>query len=471
MGDVFEYIVDGTSGINPDDVAGSCIVAGVCSLGTVGKGYLLGKSSDLDGTLGAGPLVDRLRDIFSSGGQDTVLIAVPVTSATAGTIGDVTHTGTGAEVTVAGTVKAAGDVILEIVQGGGRNEGTYILTVDGGDNWDAEKTIPTDGVVSVGTTGVTITVPDVGDMVEGDTYSFTVTAPSPSISGVMTAIEQPLSLYDVEFVYVVGPSDSTDWAAMGAKADELWGAHRPVFFIGETRLPDSGEDLDTWTAAMVSEASGYAHRFVSICAAFGEVSDSGGKRLTRNWAGLMAGRIMSIPVMRAIGRVRDGGISQGSLPDDFTESMQQMLSKAGFVTAKHYAGLDSPYWGDANTLADSTSDYQYIEVLRTVFKAVRKARIAALNSIHDEAGDPLAEGGATGLRYLKANISSALNSMKAAVPKELADFIINIPDGQDIVNNGVAVEMQLIGIPIIRQIELYASYIYAGSTLDPRLDE
>jgi len=291
----------------------------------------------------------------------------------------------------------------------------------------------------------------------------------PSISAVLDAVEQPLDLFDVEFVYVVGPSDSTDWASVGAKADTMWNKHRPTFFLMETRLPYSTETMDDWTAVMLADRQGYAHRFVTVCAAWGEVADVTGKRITRNWAGLKAGRILSIPVMRATGRVRDGGISQGSLPESFTEAHQQQLEVNGFATAKHYAGLRSAYWGDAKTLADVTSDFQYIEVLRTVFKAVRKARIAALKSMYDEAGDPLMEGGASGLIFLKTQLENALNTMVASVPQELAAAIITIPPGQDIVNNGVAVEMELIGIPIIRSIKLFASYIYAGSSFDPRL--
>lgn len=470
MGDVLEYLVDGTSGLAPGGVEGSCIVAGVCSLGEVGKGYLLGKSSDLDGLLGVGPLVDRLRDVFATGGQNPIVIAVPVTAAIAGTISDVAHVGTGPEVTTSGTVLAAADVQIKIVKGGALNVGTYQLTVDGGDSWDITKTIPLDGIINIGSTGVIVTIPDTSDSVAGDTYSFQVIPPAASISAVMDAIEQPLSLYDVEFVYVTGPSDSADWAAMGVKADGMWNIHRPTFFLAETRLPTVGEDLNTWTAAMITEQDDFAHRFVSVCAAFGEVSDVTGKRITRNWAGLMAGRILAIPVMRATGRVRDAGISQGSLPEDFTEAMQQQLESNKYATAKHYAGLSSAYWGDAKTMAEITSDYQYIEVLRTVFKAVRKARIAALKSMYDEAGDPLMEGGGAGLNYLKANVEMALNTMKAAIPPELADYVVNIPDGQDIVNNGVAVEMDLIGIPIIRQIKLFARYIYAGSKFDPRLE-
>ncbi len=48
---------------------------------------------------------------------------------------------------------------------------------------------------------------------------------------------------------------------------------------------------------------------------------------------------------------------------------------------------------------------------------------------------------------------------------------MNIPAGQDITNNGVAVEVTLIGIPIIREIRLYNRYVYAGSRFDPRMEE
>lgn len=557
--DVLEYLVDGTSGLAPGGVEGSCIVTGVCSLGVVGQGYLLGKSSDLTALLGVGPLVDKLRDLFATGGQAPVVIAVPVaglpgsyvtpvvqvgdgpagstSGAVAGNadvvveivapgapgvatckisedggatfgaaapvpengqvaigatgitlvlaagdlvaadtysflvraqIGPITLVGTGPDITAAGEPKAAADVQMRILQAGLRNVGTYQLTLDGGDNWGAEKTIPVDGAIAVGTTGVTITFPAQAAVV-GDTYSFGILAPAPSISAVLDALEQPLSLYDVEFVLVAAPSDSVDWAAMGAKADTLWNAHRPTIFLAETRQPFDNESIDAWTAAMIADKQDFTHQFVAVCSAFGEVSDYTGLRLTRIWSGLLAGRLLSIPVMRAPGRVRDGAISQGGLPDLYTEAHQQQLEAAGYVTARRYAGLAGVYWGDERTMADVTSDYQYLTVLRVVFKAVRKARIAALKSMYDESGDPIQEGGAPGLNYLQTNIETALNTMVAAIPKEMAGHVVEIPPGQDIVNNGVGVEMTLIGIPIIRQIKLFASYAYAGGAFDPRL--
>ena len=74
MGDVLEYLVDGTSGLAPGGVEGSAIVVGACSKGQVGKGYLLGPSSDIEGLLGVGPLAERVRDMLNTGGQEPTQI-------------------------------------------------------------------------------------------------------------------------------------------------------------------------------------------------------------------------------------------------------------------------------------------------------------------------------------------------------------------------------------------------------------
>lgn len=560
--DVIEYLIDGTSGLAPGDVSGSAIVVGVCSTGTVGKAYLLGKRSDLTGLLGTGPLVDRLRDIFATGGQEPVVIAVPVEGLPGGYIGNVKHTGNGPDattsgvasantdavvqivvagqlgtatyklsldggdtwgnststpangqitlgesgtvltlaegahikddtyavtvrgpigpvkqigkgpaVTVTGTVKAASELVLLVTGAGGRNVGTYQLSEDGGDNWSSIYTLPVDGEIPVTSLGVTITIPE-EDLTLGTEYHCRLNAPVPSISAVMSALETPLALYDPEFVYIVGPSDAVDWAACGAKVDELWNLHRPTYIKTEFRLPYDDEDLSDWVAAWKVERATYSHRFVQSIVAFGEVSDSTGLSKLRNWGGLQCGRVLSIPVHRATGRVLDGAISQATLPDGWVENdIHEALENAGAVSAKMYAGLSGVYWGDSRTLAEPTSDYQYEEILRVVFKAVRLARIAALKSMYDEAGDPTQEGNASGLAYLKGNIENALDTMTKAVPKELIAYVIEIPSGQDIVNNGVAVEQTLIGVPIIRKIKLYSNYTYAGSNFDPRLKE
>lgn len=570
MGDVLEFLIDGTSGLAPGGVDGKALVAGVCSAGQVGKGYLIGKRTDLTSLLGVGPLVDRIRDILVTGGQEPVLVAVPVRGQSGGyfstpvctggngaaptmtvsgvpqknadivikvvtpgsvsgdgetatvqvsTDGGKTYAeaqpsatslpiGTGEDATgatvlfaetakleegsvyrfsvrtgigpvfrvgdaaspllaVSGTPLAGAELVVQIVKAGTCNEGTFQLSTDGGDNYGKIRTIPFDGSVTLIEIGLTLTFP-AGTYTGGTTYTCRILPPVPSIVDVMSALESPLKVHDVEFVHVVGPSDSVDWAAAAAKADELWNAHRPTYFKMEARLPYDGEDLNDFTAYLLAERQNMSARFVQVCVQFGEITDASGSRKIRNWAGLQSGRTMSIPVQRATGRVRDGNVVQGTLPEGW-DAVQSTLEAAGYVTAKKYAGLNGVYWGDSRTLADSTSDFQYEEVLRVVFKAIRKLRIAALKSMYDEAGDPVLAENASGLAYLKAQLENALTTMTAAVPPELIGYVIELPPAQDIVNNGVAVEHTLIGVPIIRKIKLYAQFTYAGSQFDPRV--
>lgn len=565
MGDVLHYLIDGTSGIVSGGVDGKAIVAGVCSAGKVGKAYLVGKRTDLGSMLGSGPLVERVRDMLITGGQEPYIVAVPVQGQPGSYISGLSMTGAAVPATVSGypsinadvvvrvatggnigtatleistdggktfaaavlaavqnTVSAGGvptgatlvfdagaklvqgsvyaftvrcavgpvykigdagspmptiteqasgvlagaELVVQIVKGGDRNVGTYRLSSDGGDNYGQARTIPVNGVVELDGFGVKLDFP-AGSYTAGTTYTCRLLPPTPSIVDVLDALESPLAIYDVEFVRVVGPSDSVDWAAAEAKAEDLWNRQRPTYFKLETRLPYDGEDLNDYAAALLVERQGFAGRFVTVCAQFGEIVDTTGATRLRNAADLQAGRVTSIPVQRATGRVKDGPISQLTLPEGW-EAVQPTLEDAGYQTAKKYAGLEGAYWGDSRTMAEDTSDMQYEEVLRTVFKAVRLTRKAALMSMYDEAGDPLRPDSESGLAYLKSNLENALDVMVGA--KELAAYVVEIPSGQDIVNNGVSVEITLIGIPIIREIKLYNRYTYAGSNFDPRVE-
>lgn len=563
MGDVFHYLIDGTSGIVTGGVDGKALVAGVCSKGQVGKGYMIGQRTDLEALLGVGPLVDRVRDMLVTGGQNPYLVAVPVkgqpcgyisalsqhgdgspatlsgypaqnadvlvrvstagalgtaelevsldggktyaepvTSATQNVLGDTGVTlifASDAELEVGtsyacsvrcpvgpvyrtgdadspmvevgeasgGAVLAGAELVVQIVRGGTLNEGTFRLSTDGGDSFERTRTIPVDGKYRLPGFGVVLTFP-AGTYAAGTTYTCRLLPPAPSIVDVLDALESPLAIHDVEFVYIVGESDSVDWLAAQAKAEELWGQQRPTYFKMETRLPYDHEDMSDFAAWLLSERQGIAARFVTVCPQWGEVVDTTGQARLRNAAGLQAGRVMAIPVQRAAGRVKDGPVSQLALPDGW-EAIQPALEDAGFITARQYAGMDGTYWAGSRTLADETSDYRWEEPLRTVFRAVRLTRVAALKSLNDELGDPMRVNSQGGLAYLKANLENALDVMVGA--GELAAYRIDIPVGQDIVNNGVQVEATLIGIPIIREIHLFNKYVYAGSKFDPRMTD
>ncbi len=69
-----------------------------------------------------------------------------------------------------------------------------------------------DGLHELADYGVKLTFPE-GEFVAGTTYTCRLLPPAPSIVDVLDALESPLALYDVEFVHIVGPSDSVDWMA------------------------------------------------------------------------------------------------------------------------------------------------------------------------------------------------------------------------------------------------------------------
>ena len=316
--------------------------------------------------------------------------------------------------------------------------------------------------MTIGSTGAIITFTDAvsepeNSFVVGDTYAFKTTAPIASLTNIMAAIDYPLSIYDVEFVYVVGASDSTDWATFGAKAEELWNDHRPTFFICEAALPGAEDTIDDWVADLVADADDFAHSRVVVNAAFGKISMSDGHLLQRNTGGMLTGLICNIPVMRSVGNVQNCSISNVVLPDLYTNAHAKALDDAGYCTLRTYAGLSALFYSNGRTQADVISDYQFIEVLRTVFKAVRLSRIAALKSMQLEA----TEGQ---LAKCKADVEAALDTMVKAIPKELDHHIVTIPPNQDIVNNGLAVEEELYGIPIIRNIKLFFMYKYNNPT-------
>ena len=180
MNDVIEYLIDGSSGLAPGSVSGTALVAGVCSAGTVGKGYLLGKSSDLNALLGVGPLVDRLRDLFATGGQEPIVIAVPVPGLPGGYIGAVKHTSAGAEpgpeASASGIGAGNADAVLEIVTSGQLGTATYKLSLDGGATWENATATPANGQVTLGASGAILTLAE-GAHVSGDRYAVIVRGP------------------------------------------------------------------------------------------------------------------------------------------------------------------------------------------------------------------------------------------------------------------------------------------------------
>lgn len=459
-GDVYETIIDGTSGIsaNASPVA---IFAGTCSNGTVGKKYIIGKSSDLSGLLGQGNLVDKIRDFFQIAPNDAVIVAIPTATDVAGTISEIVLTGTGAAgKTAAGTPKCDANIIIKIITGGALNAATCKYSIDGGDNWSEEETIPTSGILVIGDTGVTVTFtnadPESGSFVAGDQYSFTIKSATSTLTALMSGLNAGLETYTPRFCFIAQGCDTTARAALGARADELFEDHRPTYFVCEANRISS-EDIDTYVSRLVTEKASCTHRFVIVCASYGEIIQTDGYVPERSHSGILAGTIAKARVNQSIGEVASFPISFAKLPENWTEAHSQTLCNAGYVVLRKYAGLSSYFWARGRTIADASSDYQFIEVVDTVFKAIRLCRAEALKALQKGVEDNVA------LKAIKEDIEGALAVMTKAKPKQLSDETsVIMPDNQDITNNGLAFELDLKGIPIIGSIHLYFRFSYAN---------
>ncbi len=495
MSDVFEYIVDGTSGLS-GGTTGSVLVAGTCTLGVLGKSYICGNRTDIRTMLGTGTLVDRLEDIFAQGGANPIVIAVPIgdkpeldkdgnvipkTPVDIEVIKDAKNIST-LVVSATGTMTVDASVVIKITESGILNKGRFQYSLNGGKTFSADITLPVESDFILEDTGVTIKFPvavmsDVNnpDLTKlynkGDSYSMNLVAPLVTVDQIGNYLLDALELHDVEFVYIAGASNSTVWSYLQVLADAQFKSHRPTYFKAEAAMPTKGEICNDWAVSLVEAGKLMSARFVQVTASYGYITTARGSVKLSNIAGLEAGRTMAIPVSRATGRVRDGAIAGLSVPDEYTPSIQTVLEGAGFLTVKSYAGLNGLYFGESKTFAPATSDYRYQNIIRVVFKGLRLARVASLASMYDELGDPTIPADMTGAIALKAQISNSLDSMKDAKPKELVDYQIVIPEGQDFVANGVAIEMTFIGIPIINKIKIFANYTFAGSSFDPRLKD
>jgi len=161
-------------------------------------------------------------------------------------------------------------------------------------------------------------------------------------------------------------------------------------------------------------------------------------------------------VNQSIGATNYFAIYNCELPLNWTNANSRALDESRFITLRTYAGLQNLFWSNGRTMASDKSDYRFMEIVRTVFKAIRLARRASLPYIQ-------AEGDESGLQNLLAEVRNSIDEMVSTTPKELDNYEVEMPSGQDVVNNGVRLDISLFGIPIIRKILLNFMFRYNKS--------
>lgn len=106
--------------------------------------------------------------------------------------------------------------------------------------------------------------------------------------------------------------------------------------------------------------------------------------------GLLAGRLVAIPVQRNIGRVRDGALVNveemfiGGKPVEGSADQVSDLNDKGYLTFRTHIGKTGYYFVDDWMACDTTDDYAHIALRRVIDKAYRIAYVSLLNYLNDE---------------------------------------------------------------------------------------
>ena len=438
------------------------LVVGTCTSGDIGKVVIVGQDTNLEEKFGFGNLVDKLGDLFNHAGSNAGALVVRVNASIAGVIGTVKETkkGTGT-VTISGDPLINASIIVKITKDGTLNTAECKYSIDNGDNFSGVLLIPIDGAIVIENTGITFIFN--GDFKKDDTFELYIKGQSASITSIMEAIKEPLEVYDVPLVFITEPTNSIDWVGLDLKGRELFNKHRPTFFLCSTRIPAENEQLDDWINEMVADTDGFASDNVAVCCGYGYIMDRKGIKKERDISGIVAGFICNSDVNQSIAEVNQFPISALFLPEGFNSAHSTVLENARYITIKTYAGLNSRFIVEGRTMAESTSDYKVLETLRTVYQAIRLSRAKALTYIKSRVF-PVNGDVRPHLEMIKAEITQYVkNNMVYVIPALLTNVVLELPEGQDINNQGLVFFIHLEGVPIIRQIKIYMDIAYPKS--------
>ncbi|WP_027179785.1 DUF2586 domain-containing protein [Maridesulfovibrio bastinii] len=198
------------------------------------------------------------------------------------------------------------------------------------------------------------------------------------------AVDYCMEQAAVEAVVLTDPViGSTEVDDMQAKAESIMSRYmRPIFFIGNTRKIDlETESWSDFSAAIKPLISGVAADQVSIVPCL--------------WGfdlGTYAGRLCnsSVTVADSPMRVATGPLvgewSTKPMDKDGREidmSILEDLDSARFSVPQWYPDYPGMYWGDGNMLDVPAGDYQCVENLRVVQKAMRRVYVLAVARIAD----------------------------------------------------------------------------------------
>lgn len=411
------------------------------------------EAAQIKNRLGLSPLADAVMDSVQFGAARTYCL--PVSATTAGELGNVSKTGDGGgEMTVDGSPTNAFSVIVKITAQGGLNSAAFVVSIDGGNTYTDELTVPVTGDYELEGTGLKLKFAEATEEAQkpssflvNDTFSFKTTAPTMTNGDVLAAIEK-LKNYaeEYEFIHIVGESDLPLWQAVSEAQVQLRDVyHKPVFVVFEAARPaplqggdvsptaDGEGDLTDWALEMEAKKKKVKNYDVQVVTAWGRLVKLDGTTQIVNLAGVVCGLYAKAAVQTSIGKTRtEAGFGipktklEELLPAELDNSIIEILDKAGYLTFREYDGLDDFFVYHTKMMSPDGSDYRYAEDVRVKNKIIREVRKEGLLLLNDDIDLEDVQGELeTRAKFMFAPLQRMIDN------KEISSAQITVPEGQE----------------------------------------
>lgn len=369
----------------------------------------------------------------------------------------------GGSITVAAVAPAtspsnAYDGLVEILGDGALGVATFRYSLDGGDLWSAETTVPVGGVYNIADANIELTF--VGTFVAGDSFGFISTSPGMSLTSIQNAIDALFeSNLDFGIIAIAGPTASPAWTLINGIVDGKVPDGKFVRAITEVPNQTPGETDAEYEQRLIDEQDGLELlRVGSVAGRVSVVMPLTTRQIDINVAPLLTGRLAVIPVQRSAGRVRDGGLDAVTAlaPEGISFARLDALDDARYTVAMQHPNTEGFYIGNSNLFGGATSDFKRIERGRTMDKACRLAHAQGIQYLNDEF-----DGSQGDLDAIKAAMEVPLRKMasKASGRQEIVDGTVIIPAGQDVIGTGeLLVKIRIVPVGTIRELEQEISF-------------
>lgn len=392
-GDVNVTVEDGNLGRSSSTGSGVQFKIGISNIESTTPILITGSMDvkKIKEKVGNTPLADACIDSVENGAA--TIYCIPVKATTDGTVGEVKEAKTGeGTLKVTGKPNNAYDIVIKVTDDGENNEAGYAYSLDGGNTFSEEMTVPLNGEAVLANTGLTAKFTEAGggdSFKEGDTFTFSTTAPSMSNADVISAVESLINNNTAfEFIHIVGTSSRALWASLATIANDFLTKYkRPLFFVCEARMKRSNESLDEYAVAMQEERKGINNIYIQVVCSNSRYQRMDGRVQDINNAGIVCGLYCKAKESQSIGEVKSFPISEAKMLKLLPEGIEdyiEVLDKAKYLTFRQYVGKEDYYVTSANMMAPDGSDYTYAEDVRVSNRLVKAVRAYALNELQTE---------------------------------------------------------------------------------------